>query len=79
MAGKRCMSAPTSSCAIVTDIPFQIAYVSILGPVLVAALVEWFLWLAAFLYCLAKVFQKADRCSVRVLAVVMMFLFSGLR
>lgn len=62
-----------------TDIPFQIAYVSILGPVLVAALVEWFLWLAAFLYCLAKVFQKADRCSVRVLAVVMMFLFSGLR
>ena len=79
MAAERCMSAPASPCANMADIIFQIAYVAILCPVLVAALVEWFLWLAAFLYCLAKVYQKADHWSVRVLAVVMMFLFSGLR
>lgn len=62
-----------------TDIFLQIVYVSILGPVMVAALFEWFLWLAAFLYCLAKVYQKADHWSIRVLAVIMMVFFSALR
>ena len=46
---------------------------------MVAALLEWFLWLAAFVYCLAKAFQKAEHWTTRVLAVVMGFLFVGLR
>lgn len=62
-----------------TDIFLQIVYVSILGPVMVAALFEWFLWLAAFLYCLAKVYKKAGHWSIRVLAVIMMVFFSALR
>ncbi len=44
-----------------------------------AAFLEWFLWLAAFLYCLYKVFEKADRWSVRALAIVMMIFFTALR
>jgi chitin synthase len=44
-----------------------------------AAFLEWFLWLAAFLYCLYKVFEKADHWSVKVLAVVMMVLFTAFR
>lgn len=63
----------------IADDRLQIIYVSILGPVMLAAFFEWFLWLAAFLYCLIKVFQKADHWSVRVLAVIMMVLFSALR
>lgn len=46
---------------------------------MLAALLEWFLWLAAFLYCLVKVFQKADKWHIRVLAVIMMVLFSAFR
>lgn len=44
-----------------------------------AALLEWFLWLAAFQYCLVKVFTKADNWSVRVMAVLMIILFSTFR
>ena len=62
-----------------TDTRSQIIYVSIICPVMLAAFFEWFLWLAAFLYCLIKVFQKADHWSIRVLAVIMMVLFSALR
>lgn len=50
-----------------------------MGAVMLAALLEWFLWLAAFLYCLVKVFQKADKWHIRVLSVVMMILFSAFR
>jgi len=57
----------------------QIVYCSIMGVVMFAALLEWFLWLAAFQYCLIKVFQKAEKWHIRVLAVVMMVLFSALR
>ncbi|KAF8249775.1 hypothetical protein K440DRAFT_542472 [Wilcoxina mikolae CBS 423.85] len=57
----------------------EIVYCSIMGIVMIAALLEWFLWLAAFLYCLIKVFQKAEKWHIRVLAVVMMVLFSALR
>ncbi|KAF2651213.1 glycosyltransferase family 2 protein [Lophiostoma macrostomum CBS 122681] len=57
----------------------DIVYVSIVGTVMLAALLEWFLWLAAFLYCLVKVFQKAETMSVRVLAVIMMILFFAFR
>ena len=46
---------------------------------MLAAALEWILWLAAFLYCLVKVYQKADHWSIKVLAVVMMVLFSLLR
>lgn len=63
----------------VSDCCIQIVYVSILGPVILAAFLEWVLWLAAFLYCLTKVYQKADRCSIKVLAVTMMILFIILR
>lgn len=57
----------------------QIVYVSIIGTVMLAAFLEWFLWLAAFMYCLVKVFQKAETISVRILSVMMMILFCALR
>ena len=57
----------------------DIVYVSIMGTVMMAAFLEWFLWLAAFLYCLIKVFKKAEHWSVRLLAVVMMIGFTLLR
>lgn len=57
----------------------KIVYVSILGPVIIAAFLEWFLWLAAFLYCLGKVFVKADHWSIKVLAVIMMVMFTAFR
>ncbi|PYH48462.1 chitin synthase D [Aspergillus saccharolyticus JOP 1030-1] len=57
----------------------DIIYVSILGPLLIAALLEWILFLAAFIYCLVKVYRKADHWSIRVLAIVMIVLFTLLR
>ncbi|KAF2136666.1 glycosyltransferase family 2 protein [Aplosporella prunicola CBS 121167] len=53
----------------------DIVYVAIVGTIMLAALLEWFLWLAAFEYCLVKVFQKAETISIRILAVIMMVLF----
>jgi chitin synthase len=46
---------------------------------MIAALLEWFLWVAAFLYCLVKVYQKAETVSIKILAVVIMFAFTSLR
>jgi chitin synthase len=46
---------------------------------MLAAFIEWLLWLGAFLFCLGKVFQKAEHWSTRVIAVAMMFLFTALR
>jgi chitin synthase len=46
---------------------------------MLAALLEWFLWLAAFLYCLIKVYQKAEHWSVKVLAVLVSIIFTLLR
>lgn len=57
----------------------DIVYTSIVGGVMVAAFLEWFLWLAAFLYYLVKVFQKAEHWSVKVLSVFMGILFTCLR
>ncbi|KAJ5677117.1 uncharacterized protein N7477_002750 [Penicillium maclennaniae] len=57
----------------------DIVYLSIVGPLMLAAFFEWLLWLAAFVYCLVKVYQKADHWSIRVLAVVMAVLFIFLR
>jgi len=50
-----------------------------MGTVMLAAFLEWFLWLAAFLYCLIKVYQKAEHWTIKFLALVMMFFFSALR
>ena len=57
----------------------EIVYVAIMGPVLAAAFLEWFLFLAAFNYCLVKAFQKAEHWSVKLLAVVMIICFTTLR
>jgi len=46
---------------------------------MIAAFLEWFLWLAAFMYCLVKVFQKAEHWSVRLLACVIALAFIALR
>lgn len=46
---------------------------------MIAAFLEWFLWLAAFMYCLVKVYQKAEHWSVKILAVVIAIAFSALR
>ncbi|KUJ10263.1 uncharacterized protein LY89DRAFT_675121 [Mollisia scopiformis] len=60
--------------------PIQdIIYTAIVGSVMIAAFVEWFMWLAAFMYCLVKVFQKAEHWSVKVLAVVVAIVFTLLR
>ncbi|KAL8806256.1 MAG: hypothetical protein Q9200_005104 [Gallowayella weberi] len=57
----------------------DIVYVSIMGTVMLAAFLEWFLWLAAFIYCLVKVFQKAEHYTIRLLAIVMIIMFTLLR
>ena len=63
--------------------PLQdIVYVAIVGTVMGAAFLEWILWLLAFLYCLVKVYQKADgegRIGIKVLAVVNMIFFTAMR
>ncbi|KAF2004594.1 glycosyltransferase family 2 protein [Amniculicola lignicola CBS 123094] len=50
-----------------------------MGAFMLMALLEWFLWVAAFLYCLVKVFQKAENISVRILAIIITILFTGFR
>jgi len=46
---------------------------------MLAALFEWLLWLLAFLYCLMKVYQKAENLSTKLLAVILMIFFTSLR
>ncbi|KAI1499349.1 chitin synthase-domain-containing protein [Biscogniauxia marginata] len=57
----------------------EIIYTAIVGIVMLAAVLEWILWLMAFLYCLVKVFQKAEHWTIRVLAIVIGILFCGFR
>ncbi|KIW02262.1 uncharacterized protein PV09_06412 [Verruconis gallopava] len=57
----------------------DIVYVAIVGTVMLMALLEWFLWLAAFLYCLWKVYQKADMWSIKLLAVINAVFFIAMR
>jgi chitin synthase len=57
----------------------EIVYTAIVGVVMLAALLEWFLWLAAFVYCLVKVFQKAEHWTIRLLAIIIGILFCGFR
>jgi hypothetical protein len=78
MAGQGCeLGPPLANCVAAKRL--QIVYVSIVGTVMLAALLEWFLWLAAFLYCLVKCFQKAETVSVKILSLIMMVLFTALR
>ena len=46
---------------------------------MIAAFLEWFLWLAAFCYCLWKAFTKAERMSGKFLAVIIGVAFVTLR
>ncbi|TID26812.1 glycosyltransferase family 2 protein [Venturia nashicola] len=57
----------------------DIVYVAVIGTVMLAAMLEWFLWLAAFLYCLWKVFRKANSWVIRVMAIVNAIVFTLLR
>lgn len=79
MAARRCKLALNSQYLSAAADCDQIVYVAVMGFVLSAAFLEWFLWLAAFLYCLVKVFVKAEHWSIRLLAVIMMFGFTLLR
>lgn len=54
-------------------------YTAIVGVVMLMACLEWFLWLAAFTYCLFKVFRKAEHWSIRVLCVLVGLAFALLR
>jgi chitin synthase len=53
----------------------QIIYVSLVGPVMLMATLEWFLWLAAFCYCLVKAYKKSQRWSEKLLAVAIIVSF----
>ncbi|KAM3423602.1 hypothetical protein BST61_g1026 [Cercospora zeina] len=60
----------------------DIIYVSIVGPVFLLAIVEWVLWLIAFLYCLSKCFVKAGgstKWSTRILAIALAIFFTCMR
>jgi chitin synthase len=57
----------------------QIISVSLIGPVVLAAFLESFLWVAAFVYCFAKAYMKADHWTQRVLAVLLSVVFIILR
>jgi hypothetical protein len=48
----------------------QVIYTGIVSILMFMACLEWFLWLAAFLYCLVKVFGKAEHWSIRVLCLL---------
>lgn len=85
MASQRRKSLSFISClnkSPITGLPaniIQIVYTAVVGSVMIAAFLEWFLWLGAFLYCLVKVYQKAEHWSVAVLAVVVGIVFTLLR
>ncbi|KJZ74881.1 hypothetical protein HIM_05790 [Hirsutella minnesotensis 3608] len=57
----------------------DIVYMSLAGVIIAMALVEWVLWLAAFLYCLIRAFLQANKWSVRLLSAVVGILFILLR
>ncbi|KAL3467624.1 chitin synthase-domain-containing protein [Aspergillus heterothallicus] len=57
----------------------DIIFIATISPFMLAAFIEWALFIAAFIYCLAKVYQKADHWSIKALAVAMMIIFSILR
>ncbi|KAH7133480.1 chitin synthase-domain-containing protein [Dactylonectria macrodidyma] len=50
--------------------PQDIVYTSIIGVLMIMACLEWFLWLAAFVYCLVKVWQKSEHWSINMLCII---------
>jgi hypothetical protein len=46
---------------------------------MIAAFLEWFLWLVAFCYCLWKVYRKAENCRTRILAIAIGLFFVAFR
>ncbi|KAH7004577.1 nucleotide-diphospho-sugar transferase [Fusarium venenatum] len=65
---------------VLDDWPLEnIIYTSIMSAVLLMACLEWFLWLAAFLYCLIKVFRKSEHWSINVLCIIVGVAFVLLR
>ncbi|KAH6899047.1 chitin synthase-domain-containing protein [Thelonectria olida] len=57
----------------------DIVYTAIVGLVMLMACFEWFLWLAAFTYCLVKVFRKSEHWSINVLCIIVGTAFILLR
>ncbi|KAK0388673.1 hypothetical protein NLU13_4916 [Sarocladium strictum] len=57
----------------------DVVYTVIVGMVMLMACLEWFLWLAAFLYCLVKVFQKSEHWSINMLCILVGTAFVLLR
>ena len=57
----------------------KVTYGVIIGIVVLAAVFEWILWLIAFLYCFAKVIQKAEGLTARICAGFMMVVFTIVR
>lgn len=57
----------------------QIVYTAIVGFLLLAAFLEWLLWIGAFMYCLWKVFRKSEHWTVNLLAVLIAVAFLLLR
>lgn len=57
----------------------QIVYTAIIGCLLLAAFLEWVLWIGAFMYCLWKVFRKSEHWTVNLLAVLIAVAFLLLR
>ncbi|KAL8381216.1 hypothetical protein RB595_005480 [Gaeumannomyces hyphopodioides] len=57
----------------------EVVYTIIVGIVMLMALLEWFLWIAAFMYCLVKVFIKAEHWTIRLLAIIVAILFTCFR
>lgn len=71
------VSLYSSTRSTLTDV--QIVYTCVVGLVMLAAFFEWVLWLAAFLHCFVKVYQKAENLSTKVLSIIMMKIFLVLR
>ncbi|KAH8719039.1 Chitin synthase D [Beauveria bassiana] len=57
----------------------DIVYTSVVGVVMLMALLEWFLWLSAFMYCIFKAFKKAEHWSINVLCIVVGLAFVLMR
>lgn len=56
-----------------------IVYTIIVGSTMLAALLEWALWLVSFLYWLCKVYSRAEHWSTKALAVIIGSAFMILR
>ncbi|ODQ55657.1 hypothetical protein SAICODRAFT_87754 [Saitoella complicata NRRL Y-17804] len=57
----------------------QIVYTIFMGTLLLAAILEWFLFLAAFMYCFVKVYQKAETRGIKIMASINIIVFCALR